>query len=376
VIGAVVVGGAVAGALAPSCALTFSPGDYVGVGRGDAAGERYVAADGRPGPAGANLYVLAGARDPTVDIAGVPTDMSDVWLGSIDAKGNVHGWTYAQPAPYRGAAYPFTVIDDRLYVVGYPNGIRSVEFADFKSGLNATWRGVKVDKPPYSDGYAEVFAGSSLLGLGGGAQVPADGGGSELRRDDGVYVIHFDATGAFQPSVKSSTTLPAPLRYMSMLAYKTFVYMIGGEGEAGSLVHVARSDPTAGVAPFVATTEIVNPVTTQSYSPPGPILCAADGRFWIIGGTNTDIVLGSAINEGDGSLGPWKAETKLPGPLRDAGCFILGGALYLVGGIGPTSRTDSILRAPINADGSLGDWDANTGDKLPAPRSSIVAIPY
>jgi len=169
------------------------------------------------------------------------------------------------------------------------------------------------------------------------------------------------------------------IRDAAVIAYKEFVYVIGGTGAASdqrSKVYVARIDPTAGVGAFVETTRVVNPTTNQPHTPFVPMICAGEGRLFIAGGSGSDIVLSSTIDETSGALGPWKAATKLPGALRGAGCAIWDATIHLIGGIGATSRTDRIIRARFEKDGTLGEWELTSGEKLPAPRSSIIAVTF
>jgi len=69
----------------------------------------------------------------------------------------------------------------------------------------------------------------------------------------------------------------------------------------------------------------------------------------------------------DGSLGTWQREAQsLTFPRRCAKVVALGNDLYAIGGFGGT-LFDSVERAHVNADGSLGPWKLLT-DKLTMPR--------
>jgi hypothetical protein len=69
----------------------------------------------------------------------------------------------------------------------------------------------------------------------------------------------------------------------------------------------------------------------------------------------------------DGSLGPWRKETHLLNfPRRCAKVVVAGDYLYAIGGFGGV-LFDSVERAHINADGSLGAWEFLDG-KLTMPR--------
>jgi hypothetical protein len=62
--------------------------------------------------------------------------------------------------------------------------------------------------------------------------------------------------------------------------------------------------------------------------------------------------------EADGSLGPWTAVSKLDVPLATEAASVAGGYVYLFGGLeteeGPTAH---VRRAALRGDGSLGAWE-------------------
>ncbi len=369
------------------CALSFGPGDYTGAGSdasdNDAVpapppdgGSDTTAPDGDPSDAPTRrLLVLAGEKD------GPDTPTNDVWVAPIEANGDVGQFEYIQPGLFRGTLVTANVAGGRLFVASRANG-RSVEHVAVDAGLLVPpWHGQTVAAPELP-GYGQIFSGSSLLALGGAGDVPDDTGATVFVRDDAIRISAFDG-GAFGALTPSTSKLPVPLRDMTTVAYKDFVYVIGGDGAAAdqkSKVYVGRTDPQAGVGAFTETSRVINPQNNQPHTPSSPIVCAGEGRLFMAGGMTgssaTDIVLAATIDEGDGTIGPWKAVTKLPGPLRGAGCAIWNGHLHVLGGIGATSRSDRIVRAPIAQDGTLGEWELSSGEKLPAPRSSVIAIPF
>ncbi|MBX3204752.1 MAG: hypothetical protein KF764_06770 [Labilithrix sp.] len=366
---------------AVGCAVTFGPGDYIG-GAADASAiddapstdavvdGPGVLPDGAPTAVGRRLLVIAGEKD------GADTLANDVWVASIDAKGDLGAFEYLQPALFRGPVSRIAnVAGGRLFFASRALG-RSVEHVAIDAGvLVSGWQGQAVDPPPFA-GYAQVFSGSTLLALGGGGEVPDGEGNPVYFWDDAIHLSRF-TDGGFGALESSATRLPFGIQNMTVIPYKDFVYLIGGDVAAGdhrAKVLVARTDADAGVGAFEETTRVVNPATNQPYTPPSPVICAGSGRMFVAGGAGTDIVLSSVIDETSGALGPWRAVTNLPGPLRAAGCAIWNDTIHLVGGIGATSRTDRIIRARFAADGALGEWELSSGERLPGPRSSIIAL--
>jgi hypothetical protein len=363
------------------CALTFSPGDYANAPPRDedAAGGTVdqvsgpavdgAASDAASGPTIAHhLLVIAGERDTPDNLA------NDVWLAPLDAQGDVGPFALLQPGIFRGTISTTTIAGGRLFVA-MRSTPRRVEHIGFDAGVTGTWQDTVAPMPPVT-GYGNVFAGTSLLALGGGI-------GSV--RDDGIQISSFDQdAGTFGELSASPTKLPVPMQSMQLVTYKDFIYVIGGDSKTAdqsNKVYVARIDPVAGVSELAATTSIVDPATGQRHSPQSPILCAVEissghGRLIIAGGVNTDVVLTSAIDEATGMLGPWEAGANLPNPLRGAGCAFWNGSVHLIGGYVTTYRSDRILRASLSDDGKLGEWSLTPGEKLPGPRSSIVAYVY
>ena len=367
------------------CAVTFGPGDYTGGGSdagldGSTGPDTKVDGasdlpDGAPIAPNRRLLVLAGEKD------GNSTSTNDVWIASLTENGEVGKFEYLQPGLFRGSLVTANVVDGRVFVVSRANG-RSVEHAAIDAGvLVAPWLGQTVDAPPFG-GYGQVFSGSALLALGGAGDVSLEDGGSMFVRDDRIHVTGFDG-GAFGPLAVSDTKLPVAIRDMAVVSYKDFIYVVGGDGAASdqeTKVYVGRVDPALGVGAFTETSPVINPQTNEPHRPSSPIVCAGAGRLFMAGGTTpsgpTDVVLAATIDEANGSLGAWTAVTKLPGPLRGAGCAVWNDTLHLIGGIGTTSRSDRIIRARFAADGALGEWELSSGEKLPAPRSSVIAVTF
>lgn len=380
-------------AIAMGCGLSFGPGDFSSgtiTGEGGLPPEGGPATDGPPGfvlPDGAVvnasklLIVLAGERD------GADTPTSDFWVAPIDdATGNVGEFTTLQSGVFRGALGSWATVGGRLVVAMRSSG-RFVEHIAYgpPNGPSGFWSGTAAPTPPvYS--YGSVWAGTNILAVGGAFDVTNDAGTNTFR-DDKIRISSFDPTsdaGPFTSLAESPTRTPLAIRDVQLVTYKSkFVYLIGGNSSASdqfNKVYVASVDPTKGVNDFVATTAIVNPVNAQRHNPSNAIFCTVEtspdkGRLIIAGGDGTDVVLSAPIDEVTGMLGTWQAATKLPGALRGAGCAYFNGSLHFVGGVGATSRTDRIIRASFGTDdGKSGEWDLSSGEKLPLPRSSVIAL--
>lgn len=59
----------------------------------------------------------------------------------------------------------------------------------------------------------------------------------------------------------------------------------------------------------------------------------------------------------DGSVGTWQSTTPLPSAIHSASAVVFRGFVYLAGGADDQDApTSAVLRAPVNADGTLGAW--------------------
>ncbi len=86
-------------------------------------------------------------------------------------------------------------------------------------------------------------------------------------------------------------------------------------------------------------------------------------RVYLIGGANSTVgsvstVYTAPINS-DGTLGNWVAGTSLPGVMAHSSIIITKNRVYLLGGW----NTNAVYTASVNSDGTLGTW--TTGTALP-----------
>jgi len=87
---------------------------------------------------------------------------------------------------------------------------------------------------------------------------------------------------------------------------------------------------------------------------------AYNGRLYVLGGANLfgarDVVYFSGVNA-DGTLSGWQQTSPMPQKVSAHSAAVYGGRVYVTGGlvrsVGATALTYS---APVNADGTLGDW--------------------
>ena len=75
----------------------------------------------------------------------------------------------------------------------------------------------------------------------------------------------------------------------------------------------------------------------------------------------------------DGTLGAWTTSNSLPATVAVSQAIVTKNRVYLLGGYTNNSRSFTVHTAPINPDGTLGEWPTSTSS-LPANVSLSQAI--
>ncbi len=151
------------------------------------------------------------------------------------------------------------------------------------------------------------------------------------------------------------------------------IYMIGGIGGEVTRGKVGEDVADSTTRMFMRSTEFarIQPDGTLSEWKPGPELNIKRGYFSAAGHGNHIYVVGGAHGpygtqlldsveraeiKPDGTLGPWKLEEqRLNIPRRCVKLAVVGKYLYAFGGFGGI-LLDTVERAEIKPDGSLGEW--------------------
>lgn len=195
--------------------------------------------------------------------------------------------------------------------------------------------------------------------------------------DQVVLKVNPDGSGVLQLSPQSLpgpwkfvTPLPVGLNAHTMAGYKDWVYVVGGRTGQGD-------DFLPDI--WIATLKL-DGTLSEWHKAKNPLpkgrglhgLAQYGGYLYVVGGDEagsgfetTPEVLYSRIGP-DGEPGEWQKAVALPAPGRDmAGVVAYRGTLYVVGGATVAELgTSTVYWAPINADGSLGNWQE--GKNLPA----------
>ena len=168
----------------------------------------------------------------------------------------------------------------------------------------------------------------------------------------------------------TSASLPATVVYSQAIVTKNRVYLLGG---------AIKNTPSATVY-----TTPINPdgtlgVWTTSDPLPGPVdasqAIVTQNRVYLLGGYTpsepSSTVYTAPINP-DGTLGDWTTATSLPAAVYHSQAIVTKTQVYLLGGYIDGGLSSAVYTAPINPDGTLGFW--TTGTSLPGTLPHSQAI--
>lgn len=103
--------------------------------------------------------------------------------------------------------------------------------------------------------------------------------------------------------------------------------------------------------------------------------CIYNGHMYIVGGNDTPDYISSveyaSINS-NGTVGSFSTTTSLPEGRSYHRCIGYKGYLYVISGFIDGNRTDTVLYAPVNQDGTLGAFQSTTA-QLNIPRAGFAA---
>jgi hypothetical protein len=187
-----------------------------------------------------------------------------------------------------------------------------------------------------------------------------------------VSVASISANGSVG-AWAATTALPAGRRLQSSVAYNGFVYVIGGYDANFTLltdVLVASLNEDGSVGPWAATTALPSGRYNHSSVAYNGFIYAIGG----LGGSYISDVLVAPFNA-DGSVGAWTTTTALPSGRNAHSSVVHNGFVYALGGEDANyDILSDVSVAPINADGSVGAWLSTTA--FPSGRILHSSVAY
>lgn len=188
--------------------------------------------------------------------------------------------------------------------------------------------------------------------------------------------------GMFEPA--AGVGLVTPRGQSSAFVGSKYVYVLGGDCSSGILGNVERaainSDGSLGNFAAVSDVNLVTPRRLAASA-------AIGGYVYLFGGTATTIsattptflssVERAKINA-DGTLGTFSLVpgVNLTANKAAATCTVIGKYVYLIGGQGMSGVVSTVERAPINDDGSIGQFSAIPNVRLVSTRNQHAAFVF
>jgi hypothetical protein len=310
---------------------------------------------------GSYLYVIGGTDISELNSVERATINAD---GTISTFSTVAGATLATARQYHTCA----VVGSYLYVVGGVNGsttLNSVEratiYSDGTISTFATVTGVTLATARY--GHISAVIGNYLYVVGGINS-------TDLNSVERATVNGDGTLGAF--STVASVTLATARRVPTSSVIGNYLYVIGGLNGSSYLATVERAtinaDGTIGNFSTVTGVALVTGRAGHTNVVIGNYLYVVGGN----GGSSLNSVERANLNA-NGNMGTFSTlgGVTLVAARREFATVVLGNYLYVIGGIGNSGTLNSIERATINADGTIGTYSTQAGT-LVSPRNDLA----
>ena len=274
-------------------------------------------------------------------------------------------WRYLPPPIGGGMVRHVVVVDQRwgrIYVLGGKTGNITSDKVYYASlltdGAITGWSSSDMPAKLYS---AAGVANQGWIFMAGGYD---DTNGVYT---SSVYSAHPDPSTGWIARWDSKSNLPISVANHNLVTYGDYLYSVGGQTAVGSAtpalanVYYASFDRVSGnVDPWIATTSLLTPTA-------GHAAVVHNGKLYIVGGftkntsgvkSGLSAVVYGTINTG-GSINGWASTAPLPISLYQHAALVSGDYIYVIGGYDDTNKilSSAVYRAPIRANGALGDWE-------------------
>ncbi len=199
-----------------------------------------------------------------------------------------------------------------------------------------------------SGGYVYVVGGSS-------------DGGSTGRTD--IEYSKAGLNGTLGTFTTDSHTLSSGRMFPGVVAYLGHLYVVGGKTSSSYYGNVQYSDLTSsgGLGSNFTTSASFVTGSGSDTGRAGVCAVAYKNRLYAIGGwdgTNYyNTTRYTSINSETGALGSWSdSGNTFTSGRYGASCFAANGYMYIIGGRNGSTSFNDVQVAPINSDGTLGNW--------------------
>lgn len=281
-------------------------------------------------------------------------------------SGDISGWA-ATATPF-----PTTIINGAVFVTANYVYVASGQFGD------GTQTSV-YSAPINSDGTLGAWTQLGNLPtaiLGARAVVTKNRvylvGGASASPLTYTAAINGDGTlGAWS----TGPAFPENINFCSAFVTSNRLYAVGGNDFSSYSNHgtvyyaVIGNDGTLGA--WVKDADMVDGISNAQ-------CIVTKTRVYIVGGSVNGVDSSnaySAVINADGSLGAWAANGNAPAIMIDAMVYVSNSTAYLIGGANTQlgNLYNTVYRATINADGTLGSWTSGTTIPVPTYAAGVAA---
>ena len=262
-----------------------------------------------------------------------------------------------------------------LYVAGgtnYRDMFDDVSRAEIRAdGSLGEWQ-LTTALPTPRAGLAAIAVGDVVVATGGQIQGPD----RRLPRIDEVFTARVQNDGSLG-AWHAAPALPSPRFHHPLVAHGDWVYIVGGQGarEAEPEVFGARVQ-NGTIGEWVALTPLPRARSHHAVN-------VIDGHVYVFGGLDGapgrpqagffDVI--RAPIQADGTLGAWETVSMIPHSYATHSVSVHGGAAWLLGGVEDMQRfVANVWRAPLDPEDGLGAWTA-VEPGLPAARGHVHVTP-
>ena len=292
---------------------------------------------------GGYLYVLGGTYGTTY--------LNDVQLAPINANGTVGSWTTTTSFTTGRSSHISEAYNGFLYVLGGYNGSSSylsdVQVAPINAdGTIGSWSNTTSFPFPVSAHTSALYNG--YLYVLGGATSP----GAELNDVQFAFISSNGTIGSWT----ATTSFPTARRNHTSVAYNGYLYVIGGYDGSQYLndVQFAPINANGTIGAWTATTSF-------QMMRMGHTSIVYNGYLYVLGG----YYLGSYYNNvqfapinTNGTVGTWTYTISFATARAYHTSVVYSGYLYVLGGTNGSSYYNDVQYAPVNANGTIGAWNA------------------
>jgi prepilin-type N-terminal cleavage/methylation domain-containing protein len=295
-----------------------------------------------------------------------PSAPSGCTVSTTSTTGGLRSWSTTTQLPVSLASLPAVVNNGYIYTVGgaQSSAITStVNFAPVNStGSIGNWTSTTALPIAFWAHSAVVYNGY-IYALAGAYDTASDVTST-------VFYALLNATGSIS-NWSSTTPLLSALSNSSAVINNGYIYTVGG-GHSGAIatVYYAKPNGDGSISNWSSTTALPKGTLNGSTVVNNGYIYETGGEYF----SAMTSTVNYAKPNGDGSISNWSSTTALPSVLENHFGVANNGYIYTLGGEDSVAATSTVYFAPINSDGSIGNW--TTFQPLPETLYKEAATVY